>query len=146
MSLHAIIQAAYPGTDPLTDYELRDDSDGRGPYLAAWHIAGPVPAGVPTMDSPVRRWYSLSQALCKVATLEIIDKTATPQRIYATAGLEAIITSAAEGDVEPGITRQQLEEMAALWRSFAAWSETPLEDAWAHGKSPLQILSELGGA
>ena len=98
------------------------------------------------MDSPVRRWFTLSQALAKTATLEIIDKTATPQRIYATASMEALISAAADGDVEPGITRQQLEEMAALWRQFAAWSQTPLEDAWAHGKSPLQILSELGGA
>ena len=96
--------------------------------------------------SPVIRWFTLSQELAKTATLEIIDRTATPQRIYATAGLEALISAAEPGEVEPGITRQQLEEMAALWRQFAAWSETPLEDDWAHGKSPLQILSELGGA
>jgi hypothetical protein len=96
--------------------------------------------------SPVIRWFALSQALAKTATLEIIDRTATPQRIYATAGLEAIISAAEPGDVEPGITRQQLEEMAALWRQFAAWSQTPMEDEWGHGKSPLQILSELGGA
>jgi NAD-dependent oxidoreductase involved in siderophore biosynthesis len=97
-------------------------------------------------SSSVRRWFELSQALAKTATLEIIDRTATPQRIYATAGLEALIAAAEPGGDVDGIPRQQLEEMAALWRQFAAWSQTPLEDEWAHGKSPLQILSELGGA
>jgi hypothetical protein len=97
-------------------------------------------------NSPVIRWFKLSQELAKTATLEIIDRTATPQRIYATAGLESLISAAPEGDVEPGISRQQLQEASALWRQFAVWAETPLEDEWAHGKSPLQILSELGGA
>jgi len=99
-----------------------------------------------TMETPVKRWIKLSQELAKTATLEIIDRTATPQRIYATAGLESLISAAPEGDVEPGISRQQLQEASALWRQFAVWAETPLEDEWAHGKSPLQILSELGGA
>jgi hypothetical protein len=101
---------------------------------------------IATMETPVKRWFKLSQELAKTATLEIIDRTATPQRIYATAGLEAIISAAADGEVEPGITRQQLEEMSALWRQFAVWSQTPMDDEWGHGKSPLQILSELGGA
>jgi len=41
--------AAYPNANPDTDFVLRDD--GYGAYVAAWHIAGPVPAGVILMSA-----------------------------------------------------------------------------------------------
>ena len=44
MNLHAAVRALYP--DALDeDFQLRDDADGRGPYLALWHEAklGPAP-------------------------------------------------------------------------------------------------------
>ena len=145
-TIHELVQAAYPGADPMTDYIVRDD--GAGPYLAEWHIAGPVPAGVNVVaETPIQRWYAASKALCRTATIEIIDKTATPQRIYATADLEALIAAAEPGaELAPGVTREMLEEMSALWAAFGAWSQTAISDARAHGKTPLQILSELGGA
>ena len=33
----------YPDAQPLVDYILQDDGDGRGPYLATWHLPGDPP-------------------------------------------------------------------------------------------------------
>ena len=146
MSLHDLIQAAYPTAIPDTDYIVQDD--GNGPFLAFWNIAGPIPAGVPIMafTSAFLRWYEASAALCAVSTTQIIDKVPTPQRLRATAGIDAQVEAAAEGEIEGGVTKAQAQEMLALWDWFNAAAQEALSDPRAHGKSPVQILSELGGA
>jgi hypothetical protein len=146
MTIHELIRTAYPGADPTRDYVVQDD--GAGPYLAAWRLAGPIPEGVPTVaETPLQRWYRLSAALCATATTQIIDATAAPQRIRATGGIDAQIAAAEpEAEVAPGVTREMAEEMAALWDWFQGAAQTPLTDERAHGKAPISILSELGGA
>jgi hypothetical protein len=145
MTIHELIQAAYPGADPTRDYVVQDD--GAGPYLAAWHIAGPVPAGVNTVaETPFARWWRLSTELCRAGTA-IIDQTATPQRIRSTSGIDALIAAAEPGaELAPGVTREMAAQMAALWDAFAVWAPVPLEAPDADGKAPVAILSELGGA
>jgi hypothetical protein len=142
--IEELILAAYPDADPRLDYEIWDL--GFGPYLSAWRIAGPIPAGVPTMaGSQLERWYQSSVALCRSA-VALIDGTATPQRLYALGLGDAIAEAEAEASVGAGIVKEQAEEMAALWTAFGLWANAPISDAWAHGKTPLQILTELGGA
>lgn len=92
------------------------------------------------------RWYEASAALCAVSTTQIIDKVPTPQRLRATAGIDALVDAASEGEIEGGITKEQAEMALAVWDWFNAASIEPLADPRAHGKSPVQILSELGGA
>lgn len=33
------IKYLFPNADPLVDFELRDNSDGKGPYIARWDTA-----------------------------------------------------------------------------------------------------------
>jgi hypothetical protein len=100
-----------------------------------------------TIESPLQRWWAACVALCRGATTEVIDRTAAPSRIYVTSGLDALIAAAAPGEeLAPAATREMFEEMAALWGAFSVWAAAPIDDPRAHGKSPLQILSELGGA
>ena len=97
-------------------------------------------------ESAFLRWYAASAALCAVSTTQIIDKVPTPQRLRATAGIDALVDAAAEGEIEGGVTKAQAQEMLALWDWFNAAAQEALSDPRAHGKSPVQILSELGGA
>ncbi len=41
--LAAAIRILHPDADPLTDYEVADLSDGRGPELVAWRFPAPRP-------------------------------------------------------------------------------------------------------
>lgn len=100
-----------------------------------------------TTESPFQRWWAASVALCRTAATDIIDRTAAPERNRATGGVDAIIAAAEPGaEVAPGVTREMAEEMAALWDWFNDVAQQPLADERAHGKTPVQILSELGGA
>lgn len=98
-------------------------------------------------DTPLERWYRLSQRLCALATTQIVDATAAPERIRLVAGLDQVIAGAEAGaELSPGIIKAMAEEMSALWDWFNTEARTPLADPRAHGKSPIQILSELGEA
>jgi len=46
MILINALRQLFPNADPMRDYELRDDSNGNGPYIAAWNLQGtqPTPA------------------------------------------------------------------------------------------------------
>lgn len=96
--------------------------------------------------TPFERWWTASQALCAVATSDIVDKTAPPERNRLTGGIDQIIAATEPGaEIIPGVTREMAEEMAALWDWFNGAAQAPLEDERAHGKPPILILSELGG-
>jgi hypothetical protein len=139
MSLHTLIQAAYPDADPLRDYELRDDSDGSGPYLAAWHIAGLVPAGV-TMDSATKRWaaHSLDNILDPGA--KVIDGLTTAARLAQVAAAE--IEATAPGDLVPGtaLTREAADELMALAAHVLAFVNTPIAEG---GPTPSEVISRF---
>ena len=100
-----------------------------------------------TQTTPFERWWTASQALCTVAVTEIVDKTAPPQRNRLTGGIDALVAATEPGaEIIPGVTREMAQEMMALWDWFNAAAATPLEADKAHGKPPILILSELGGA
>jgi len=136
-TLHDIIQAAYPDAVPLTDYELRDDSDGRGPYLAAWHISGPIPAGVP-MNSPTKRWIDHCLANILTPGAAIIDGLLTAGRLAPLAAQDIAATE--PGAIVPGtmLTREQAEQLMALALHVMAFVETPMVEG---SETPSQIIS-----
>lgn len=43
MNIALVIQHLYPTAKPLVDFWVRDDSDGNGPYIAAWNLPDPQP-------------------------------------------------------------------------------------------------------
>jgi hypothetical protein len=45
MEIWKALKFLYPNAQPLVDYVIRDDSDGRGPYIdpLAWHLPDPIP-------------------------------------------------------------------------------------------------------
>lgn len=45
MDLVRAINYLYPDASPLSDFTVRDDSDGNGPYIdpAAWKLDAPIP-------------------------------------------------------------------------------------------------------
>jgi hypothetical protein len=97
--------------------------------------------------TPLERWYALSRRLCAAATSQIVDATAAPERIRAVNGIDPQIAAAEAGaEVMPGVTKEMAEEMLALWDWFNGAARLPLADPRAHGKAPIQILTELGGA
>lgn len=44
MHIPTAIIHLFPGSDPETDFEVRDDSDGSGPYIATWNLPDPQPS------------------------------------------------------------------------------------------------------
>lgn len=59
MQLFATIKHLFPAADPLVDFRLQDDSDGRGPYIAAWHVDAPQP----TIEELAATWESIAPVL-----------------------------------------------------------------------------------
>lgn len=47
------IKHLYPNADPLIDFELRDNSDGKGPFIARWDTAKLGPQPTPAQLSAV---------------------------------------------------------------------------------------------
>ncbi len=43
MTLVGALKYLFPNADTLRDYTIQDNSDGVGPYIAAWHLADPQP-------------------------------------------------------------------------------------------------------
>jgi hypothetical protein len=43
MNIALAIMHIYPNANPLIDFIVQDDSDGNGPYIAAWNIPDPQP-------------------------------------------------------------------------------------------------------
>ncbi|GGG06710.1 hypothetical protein GCM10010912_59210 [Paenibacillus albidus] len=43
MNIASAILHLFPGKSPLKDFEIRDDSDGKGPYIAEWNLEEPQP-------------------------------------------------------------------------------------------------------
>jgi hypothetical protein len=63
------IKHLFPNADPLVDFELRDNSDGKGPYIARWDIAklGTQPTAAQLQE--VASAAALTQAKTKQITL-----------------------------------------------------------------------------
>jgi hypothetical protein len=99
MTLHDLIQSAYPGANPRQDYIIQDD--GAGPYLAVWAIDSPIPKGVPTMaiNTPMARWQALSLASIEKG-VSLVDGLAPHLRLEV--AVLAAIAATAEGDVVEG--------------------------------------------
>lgn len=43
MELWKALAYLFPDADPLHDYILRDDGDGKGPYISEWQLSQPKP-------------------------------------------------------------------------------------------------------
>ncbi|WP_042208366.1 XkdW family protein [Paenibacillus durus] len=43
MNITLTLQHLYHGADPIRDFEVWDDSDGKGPYIAVWNLDAPQP-------------------------------------------------------------------------------------------------------
>ncbi len=57
MNLADAIAEIYPALTPGVDYEVRDDSNGRGPYLASWNNPNPRPT-----DAELRAaWFGVAK-------------------------------------------------------------------------------------
>lgn len=63
------IKFLFPNADPLIDFELRDNSDGKGPYIARWDTAklGTQPTAAQLQE--VASAAALTQAKTKQITL-----------------------------------------------------------------------------
>ncbi len=48
--LDSSIRYLYPGAVEGRDYEIRDDSDGKGPYIEKWNLPAPKPTKA-TLDA-----------------------------------------------------------------------------------------------
>jgi len=59
------IKHLYPNADPLLDFELRDNSDGKGPYITKWNAAklGAQPTSLQLADVKVAAVLSESRRL-----------------------------------------------------------------------------------
>ena len=137
MTLHDLIQAAYPGADALRDYMIQDDSDGRGPYLAQWNINGPLPEGITMGNTPVSRWEALSLThITKGA--ELVDGLTANARLADE--VLAAINAAADGERIAGgaLTKEDAAEMMLLWQAMAAWIATPIGEGM---RTPIAIIS-----
>lgn len=135
--LHAAIRAAYPGANPLTDYIVQDDSDGRGPYLAVWNLTGPLPEGVMMGNNPISRWEELSlKHIAKGA--ELVDGLTANARLADE--VMAAIDAAADGARIAGgaLTKEDALEMMLLWQAMAAWIATPIGEGM---RTPIAIIS-----
>ena len=127
MTLHTLIQAAYPDADPLTDYELRDDSDGAGPYLAAWRIAGPLPEGVSmSINSPMQRWSNHCENILKAGG-EVMDALSLLERLLI--HVLPVIEITEPGAIVQGTrwTKEQCEALLLLAGSVKTFVQTPIE-------------------
>jgi hypothetical protein len=43
MNIALSILHLYPDADSMRDFLVQDDSDGKGPYIAAWNLDAPQP-------------------------------------------------------------------------------------------------------
>ena len=137
MTLHDLIQSAYPGADALLDYIIQDD--GAGPYLAAWAIDGPIPAGVPLMaiNTPMARWQTLSLGSIEKG-VSLVDGLAPHLRLEV--AVLAAIAATTEGDVVEGssLTKEDATDIAGLWAALAVFLNAPIRE---DGPTPLEIMS-----
>ncbi len=104
MNIAELIQAKYPDAIANGQIELRDDSDGQGPYISKWQmgsIAKPTKAQITAMlsDTDVQAKYQLmqnkqaNQAVYK--QLQDLDlKTIRPLREGDTAMINTLKTQA----------------------------------------------------
>lgn len=68
MNIALSIMHLYPNAEPRIDFEVRDDSDGEGQYIAVWNLTEPQP----TETELLAAWDEL-QALPAAPTPETSD-------------------------------------------------------------------------
>lgn len=61
MILAAVMRHLFPDANPLADYTLRDDSDGRGPYIdpKTWRLMDDMP----TREELAEAWAAIAPKL-----------------------------------------------------------------------------------
>lgn len=71
MSFANAMATLFPQAEPNVDYVIRDDADGRGPYLdpANWRLAEPIPTRA-QLDDAVAAW-AVSQAATQAAAVRL---------------------------------------------------------------------------
>jgi hypothetical protein len=128
MSIHAIIRAAYPDADPQRDYTIQDD--GHGAYLAAWHIAGPIPAGVMLMatETAIQEFEALRGTVRASAQTLIRQITEVKDLLDANPQIAALAAEAEAGALvgNTGMTKEAVLLGIALIGSYLAYIESPL--------------------
>ncbi|NJJ37812.1 XkdW family protein [Paenibacillus apii] len=58
MNISKAIQHLYPDVDVMKDFEVWDNADGNGPYIAVWNLKGPQP----TEEELQAAWEAYQQA------------------------------------------------------------------------------------
>lgn len=146
MNLAEALLQLYPDAEPMRDYMLQDT--GAGVYIAVWNLSEPRPTrqqlanlGVRegTTMSVVREWADLNRKLIAQAG-DVIDATARPRRLGQANNIPAIIDATTPGDevADSGWTRERATAVNAMWESFDAWLQTPLDGV---DLAPIQVLS-----
>lgn len=104
------ILALHPTAQPLIDYILRDDADGRGVYISAWKLPG---------DPPADR---------DIATLAAQYDAAEAARESEASALRTAIIQAAQGAVGQSVTALTAPQVRALL-VILLWKEGALTPA-----------------
>ena len=105
------IKRLFPNADPLVDFELRDNSDGNGPFIARWDIAklGPQPTVLQLVG--VAAVANLAAAKTKkLASLEASRKQAIDNLAPITVAGKQFPATTEYREVITGITRRQAAE------------------------------------
>lgn len=58
MNISKAIQHLYPDVDVMKDFEVWDNADGNGPYIAVWNMEAPQPTG----DELQAAWEAYQEA------------------------------------------------------------------------------------
>jgi hypothetical protein len=91
-----IVQAVihlFPDADPMQDFIVQDDSDGNGPYIAAWNLGDPQPTEAELQTA----WEAYQQAEAnkppELTPLESMEAELTNTQLALTDTYEQLLAS-----------------------------------------------------
>jgi len=75
MNIAQVIMYLFPQADPLSDFLIQDDSDGKGPYIAQWNLE----ADKPTEEALQAAWDAMQPTEADLLDAEKAKKMAEIQ-------------------------------------------------------------------
>lgn len=87
MNIALAIMHLYPQANPITDFIVQDDSDGEGPYIAAWNLEDPQP----TEEELLEAWEALNTVSLPQYKQEKIEYLSTLRDIELTSGFTSTV-------------------------------------------------------